>query len=301
MPTEVDANDSGGGARLNPLQRLILNIANQLIRWTEEAPVLPSYLEHLLGHAGSSDVAEAEEAEAEEAEEAEDTISAPPSSSIARTTPTGHNRTNTGNIQSLMETESGEGAGSESSEASGGLVSDPTGSDMEVDEEDESDEGTPFLRNWVPKGGVMELHAKDNPDQYPDGNVLIHVTNTTAKPRLGWASQLKGKGKGKASHCLGVYICPAFDQCRWRYRPSCPRWGKSQYSTKGLSKQPDIDDRCPVYVWRPPAEWRVRCGTRPLARESGKAGAGTTAGGTVRRPGSGGGIGGFEGRPGAGS
>ena len=106
-----------------------------------------------------------------------------------------------------------------------------------------------FVNNWVSKGGTIDVRANKSHRQYPDGERTYQIENSSAKkPVLSWASQLRGKGKNKVAHCLGVWMCPSFGEgCYHRHRPACPRYGSSKYSTKGKIPEPKHDELCPIH------------------------------------------------------
>ena len=109
-----------------------------------------------------------------------------------------------------------------------------------------SDTPSDFVTRWVSKGASLDRYAYEHPDQYPDGDVTITITGAKEKPKVEWASTLKGRYPNKVSHCLGTWVCSSFDDnCHKRERCQAPRYGKNKYNTEGQIPAPKT--RCVMH------------------------------------------------------
>ena len=130
---------------------------------------------------------------------------------------------------------------------------------------------TDFYRNYVKKaeqhGGnrvndSLELFAFRNPTEYPDGDVTAHYAKSF-KPKFGWATKNRSSGGSKSSRyiCLGVYVCPKFDECGHRIRPKVPTSGT-------IPNLPNENKHCAIHK-EPPSYFACKCFWRVIPNEDG--------------------------------
>lgn len=101
------------------------------------------------------------------------------------------------------------------------------GTSAKVNKDDEQQTLSPKIEATTNETtSPLEKLLADFPEMYPNGDNTIYINKIEQEPKkkpvIGWAKDCSNR----LYRCLGVYVCPNFQECNFRERPQVPRRGK---------------------------------------------------------------------------